>query len=94
MRTRQTMTVSLPPAMIQAVETVRKLEHRTRSELLREALRTHFASRRFPEVMATPSEVRAIERGRAEIKRGDYVTLEQLLHELGRRRRSKSTKSA
>lgn len=94
MRTRQTMTVSLPPAMIQAVEKVRKLEHRTRSELVREALRTYFSSRRFPEVVATPAELRAIERGRAEIRRGNYVTLDQLLHELGRPRRPKSTKSA
>lgn len=46
MRTRHTMTVSLPPAMIREVEAVRKAEHRTRSELIREALRTYFTMRR------------------------------------------------
>mgnify|MGYP001615646633 CR=1 FL=1 len=40
MRTRHTMTISLPPEMLREVEVVRKAEHRTRSELVREALRT------------------------------------------------------
>ena len=53
MRTRQTMTISLPPAMIREVETVRKVENRTRSELIREALRTYFSSRRIREVTAS-----------------------------------------
>jgi metal-responsive CopG/Arc/MetJ family transcriptional regulator len=39
---RQTMTISLPPAMIKKVEQVRKAEDRTRSELVREALRRYF----------------------------------------------------
>ena len=94
MRTRQTMTISLPPEMIRAVELVRKAEHRTRSELLREALRTYFSSRHFREVLAPPEEIRAIRRGRAEIKHGKYVTLNQLLDEMGRPRRRKSTQSA
>ena len=48
MRTRQAMSVSLPPEMMAKVERVRKAEHRTRSELVREALRTYF-DRRIPE---------------------------------------------
>lgn len=80
--------------MIAAVEKVRKVEQRTRSELIREALRTYFSSRRFPEVMASAAELRAIRRGRAEIKRGEYVTLDQLLHEMGTPRRAKSKKGA
>ncbi len=76
MRTRQTMTVSLPPAMIRQVEQVRKVEHRTRSELVREALRTYF---RFPTVAASKSELQAIRLGRAEMRRGEYVSLDQLL---------------
>ncbi len=46
MRTRQTMTISLPPEMIEEVEKVRKAEHRTRSELVREALQAYFTARR------------------------------------------------
>ena len=39
MRTRATVTISLPPEMIKDMERVQKAEHRTRSELVREALR-------------------------------------------------------
>ncbi len=45
MRTTETMTVSLPPALVYQFEEVRKIESRTRSELVREALRAYFESR-------------------------------------------------
>lgn len=77
------MTISLPPKMAEAVEKVRRAEQRTRSELIREALRTYFASRRFSEVTPTPAELRAIRRGHAAYERGDYVTLNELRHEMG-----------
>ena len=44
-RTTDTMTVSLPPAMLEEVDRVCVAEHRTRSELVREALRVYFAQR-------------------------------------------------
>ena|SRR5713101_1106298 len=81
MRTRHTMTVSLPPEMIREVEAVRKAEHRTRSELIREALRTYFNVRRT--YTPTAAELRAIGRGRAAIRRGDYVTFDDLRTSLG-----------
>jgi Arc/MetJ-type ribon-helix-helix transcriptional regulator len=87
------MTISLPQEMIEKVEKVRKAEHRTRSELVREALRVYFADR-FPIVAASAAELRALRRGRAEHKRGDYVTLDQLLHAVGPARRSLSRKRA
>jgi predicted transcriptional regulator len=62
-------------------------ENRTRSELVREALRTYIAIRQFPEEAPTPAELRAIRRGRAAYERGDYVTLDEL------RRREKSVAS-
>ena len=67
--------------MARQLEKVRKQEHRTRSELMREALRHYFNSR-FPEVTPTQAEMAAIRRGRAEIKAGRFVTLEQLRNEL------------
>lgn len=82
MRTREAMTISLPPEMLKEVERVRKLEHRTRSGLMCEALRAYFSGRRFQEVLAAPEEIRAIRRGRAEIRAGKYVTLDQLLDEM------------
>jgi metal-responsive CopG/Arc/MetJ family transcriptional regulator len=42
-RTTETMTVSLPPAMMELVDRTCEAEHRTRSELVREALRLYFA---------------------------------------------------
>ena len=81
MRTTETMTISLPPAMARQLEKVRKQEHRTRSELMREALR-HYLDTRVPEVTPTRAEMAAIRRGRAEIKAGRFVTLEQLRNEL------------
>jgi metal-responsive CopG/Arc/MetJ family transcriptional regulator len=39
-----TFTISLPPAMAEEVEAIQKKEYRTRSELIREALRWYIAS--------------------------------------------------
>src|SRR5436190_8997404 len=81
MRTRHTMTVSLPRAMVREIEIIRKAEHRTRSELVREALRTYFNVR--SSYTPSPSELRAIERGRAALRRGEYVSVDDLRAALG-----------
>jgi len=47
-RTTETMTVSLPPAMMEQVDRTCEAEHRTRSELVREALRLYFAQAGHP----------------------------------------------
>ena len=93
MKTAHTMTVSLPPAMARQFEKIRKVEHRTRSELIREALRPYFSSR-FPEIVASQAELAAIRRGRAEIKRGQFVTFEELLDGLAASNRKASRKRA
>ena len=41
---------------------------------------------KFPEVKLTPSEKRAIMQSEKELKRGDYITLDELEYELGRSR--------
>jgi len=41
-RTTETFTISIPPAMAAELEEIRVREHRTRSELIREALRQYF----------------------------------------------------
>ena len=41
MRTRQTFTISLPESMAKQVEEAMEAEQRTRSELVREALRAY-----------------------------------------------------
>ena len=60
---------------------MRKEENRTRSELVREALRRYIESR-YPTGKATPAELAAIHRGREAFKRGEYVTLTDLVNEL------------
>lgn len=87
------MTISLPPAMAKQMEKVQKKEHRTRSELLREAWRHYFESR-YPEYTPTKAEIAAIRLGRAEIERGDFVTPEQLDHQLESANRSPRKKSS
>ena len=92
MRTTQTMTISLPPEMVDHFEKVRHTEHRTRSELVREALRVYFS--RIPVVEPTKSELNAIRRGRAEIASGKYVTLKRVRDAMATsRRKSRGKKS-
>jgi predicted transcriptional regulator len=79
--------------MLKEFERVRKREHRTRSELMREALRTYFSSR-IAEEVPTTAELRAIRRGRAAIARGDYVTLDEFRDEMGTAPRRSRKKSA
>jgi len=86
------MTISLPPAMVKQIEKVRKEEHRTRSEMLREAWRHYFDSR-YPVVTPAKAELAAIRRGRAEIKAGHFVTFEQLRNELATSNRTPRKKS-
>lgn len=93
MRTRQTLTISLPPAMLRQIERARKEEHRTRSELVREALRRYFSAE-IRTAAPTPRELRAIHAGRAQIKREEYVTLDSLLHDLASARGPKSRKGS
>lgn len=44
-RVTVTFSISLPPEMAEELEKIRKKEHRTRSELLREALRRYISAR-------------------------------------------------
>ncbi len=92
MRTRHTMTISLPPEMMREVEVVRKAERRTRSELIREALRTYFGIRRTYAPNAT--ERRAIEAGRRALRRGEYVTFDDLRDSLAAQDREPISPSA
>jgi predicted transcriptional regulator len=81
MRTTEIMTISLPPAMVRQFEQVRKKESRTRSELVREALRAYFEAR-YPAVQPTKAELAALRRGRAAFRRGDAVSLSELLRDV------------
>jgi predicted transcriptional regulator len=73
--------------MAEQVEKAMNAEHRTRSELFREALRTYFSIHLLTRESPTPSELRAIRRGEAAYRRGDYITLDEYFRELDRRPR-------
>jgi len=80
-RTAKSVMISLPTDMLEELDRVRKREQRTRSELLREAVSRYLASepmRQIPIMDPEPGELEAIERGRVQTARGEYVLLEDL----------------
>lgn len=93
-RSTATFSVSLPPEMAEELERVRRSEHRTRSELVREALRTYIRQADLrglqarlevlPEEEAEADELDAIREGRAELRRQKPRTLKRPGHELRR----------
>ena len=87
MRESATFSVSLPPAMAKEIERAMKAEHRTRSELVREALRVYLSTRLIPSQSPTPAEARAYRRGMVAYRRGDVVTLQEYRDGLDRRPR-------
>jgi len=85
MRETETFTVSLPPAMARQVEQAMKAEHRTRSELVREALRMYLSARLIPSAPISRSEANKHRRGMSAYKGGDYVTLGEYIDGMDRR---------
>ena len=76
-------SVSLPLELYEQAEAVRKAEHRTRSELVREALRSYIDRfRRIALVEPTSQEARMLEAGWSADKGGDDITLEELRREM------------
>lgn len=74
--------------MAKEVDRAMKAEHRTRSELVREALRVYLSARLIPLESPTAAvEARAYRRGMAAYTRGDYVTLAEYLDGMDRRPR-------
>ena len=92
-RESMTMTVSLPPEMLRQGNDATKREHRTRSELVREALRTYFTvGRVFPTYTPTARERRTIGKGRAAIRSGQYYTLDEFQAYMGGQSQKPSAK--
>ena len=73
--------------MAKRVERAMKAEHRTRSELVREALRVYLSVRLIPVEAPTAEEKSAYRRGVTAYRRGDFVTLEGYLDGMDRRPR-------
>lgn len=100
-RTTAILSVSVPPEMADELDRVRKVEHRTRSELVREALRRYIraASVRgvkeriatLPEAEATADEIEAIAEGRRQFRDGHTMSAPDVVDR--RRQRPRSKKS-
>ena len=86
------ISITLPEAMLEEVERASKTEHRTRSELIREALRHYLFRQHIPVVEVNTKDLAAIRRGEKEIERGEYVTLDELEHDLATQDRKKRAK--
>jgi metal-responsive CopG/Arc/MetJ family transcriptional regulator len=91
-RATDTLTISLPAAMAEQMKKVQKKENRTRSELVREAWRQYFENH-YGSYAPSKSDLSAIRKGRAEISRGHYVALQELLHDLDHPHRKTSRKT-
>lgn len=89
-QTNRALTISLPPSVVAELDRVRHIEHRTRSDVVCAALRQYMATiddrRRLPLTDPEPEEKAMAQRGRAAIERGEFIALDDLLHELGSHR--------
>ena len=71
-RTTKTITLSLPPDMVDKIEKLMKEEGRTRSELLREALRRYAEEQEWKKIYRY-GEIKARERGITEDQVEDII---------------------
>ena len=81
------VTISLPEEMLAAADRVGAREHRTRSELMREALRWYLRAGAVPMEEPTRVERAAIAAGRAEHTRSDTFSHAELRDDLEARLR-------
>ena len=78
MATARRITISLPEDVLRAADEVALTQERARSALVEDALRWYLRIQELPSEDATSEEAAAIERGRAEIARGEFVTSEEI----------------
>ena len=85
------VTISLPEPMLRAADEAGARERRSRSELIREALRWYLRLGQLPVEHATPEDLAAIEAGRAERARGETLSLDDIRRDLDARVREERT---
>lgn len=76
-------TIVLPPAVGRRVHRAARRENRKPSDVAVEALRMYFSRRRIPTEVPTKAELRAIQRGEADYRRGDTITLDEYFRSVG-----------
>jgi Arc/MetJ-type ribon-helix-helix transcriptional regulator len=80
---KENLSVSLPPRMRSLVEKEARRGKRSRSAVVRDALRLYFRLREIGPEQPTPEERAAIAEGRGAYGRGDVVALEDWRHAVG-----------
>ena len=93
---KQENSIKLPAAIVRRVNRAARRQKRSPSDVAAEALQWYFLVSEIPEETPTPAELRAIRRGRAAFRRGDYITLDELRREVAvdrppRRARAKAS---
>ena len=85
-RITKTVTISLPPQLVEVLDRACHAESRTRSELFREALRTYVSrapARTIQVVTTTPDEAQALHAAQKDFEENHTVRLADLQHALG-----------
>ncbi len=83
LKRRMRYTIELPPAVGRRVHRAARKQNREPSEVAVEALRLYFSRRRIPTEVPTEAELRAVQRGEADYRRGDYITLDEYFRAVG-----------
>jgi predicted transcriptional regulator len=76
------VTVRLPGDVVRAADDVATKRECSRSALVEDALRWYLRVQGLAWDEASPEEMAAIESGRSEIARGEFVTIEEIKREL------------
>lgn len=76
------ITISLPEDVLRAADGVALTQQLSRSTLVEDALRWYLRVQELPCEEATTEEIEAIEKGRAEIARGEFVSFEEIKRDL------------
>ena len=81
MGTRKLVTISLPPPLLKKAEQVAREENRTKSELLREALRFYVETRQIRKVAARERLFEVIDRVQARTRGVPAKEIRKLVQE-------------
>jgi predicted transcriptional regulator len=76
------VTVTLSEDVVGAADEVAAKRECSRSALVEDALRWYLRVQELPWEEATPEEIEAIKRGRAQHARGEFVTFEKIKRDL------------
>jgi CopG family transcriptional regulator/antitoxin EndoAI len=87
MRTSKILPISLPPEMLDNVTQLAKKEHRTKSELVREALRRYIEDKEW-------ESIRSYGAARAKARGITEADVDRIIHEHRQEKRRKTARQA